>query len=260
MANFTSKVHVLSQDLSPNKIKHRASRICGKIDFYAVGPGLISNHNFRYISIDDRSHHDRSQFLGQLLPVEDRFAFGENNTYALSTDPYFNVLILGGDDTVRITKYIRANAKLLAGRLIIVLTSRSNPTKRARLLNAGCDDVFDIDRMEIAEAAARLTAHIARHEIYRQSFREEQIQLGKLNEIVKINRCSSRELELIRIFVSHSASFVSYLKIRSLVGDHHSLASENHMKVFISNLRKKLQDNYKIIPVTALGYKLKNLQ
>lgn len=211
---------------------------------------------FRYISIDDRSSRRRAQFLRHIIPLDDFFSFGDHNTYAISTEPHYDVLLIGGQDTARIARYIRVNAKLLAGRLIIVLTSRSSPTKRARMLNAGCDDVFDVDRMEIDLAVARLSALLARHEVYQKAFQEAQRQITKLDEIAELSRCSSKEIEIIRLFVLRNSSFVTYINIRSVLGDHFSPISENHMKVFISNLRKKLRPEFKITAITGLGYKL----
>jgi DNA-binding response OmpR family regulator len=224
--------------------------------YYLKQIRVFPEYAFRYISIDDRSHGRRAHFLSHILPLDDFFSFGDNNTYAISTEPHYDVLLIGGEDTIRIARYIKANAKLLAGRLILVLTSRSSPTKRARMLNAGCDDVFDVDRMEIDEAVARLSALLARHEVYRKAFQEAQKQITKLDEIAELSRCSSKEIELIRLFILQKSSFVSYINIRSVLGDHFSPISENHMKVFISNLRKKLRHEFKISAVTGLGYKL----
>jgi DNA-binding response OmpR family regulator len=212
------------------------------------------NRSFRYISIDDRSQDGRNQYLSNIIPSFDSFAFGDSSTYALSAEPHYDVLFIGGEDSVRIAKFIRLNAKLLAGRLTLILTARSSPSKRARLLNAGSDDVFDIDRMETTEAATRLLGHMARHEIYRQSFLNLQTQFAQIDEVVDAIKCSQREIDLVRLFIK--ANFISYAKIKIMMGDVFSPVSENNMKVIISNLRKKLKPNSSIIAKAGLGYAL----
>lgn len=214
------------------------------------------NRSFRYISIDDRSQVERNQYLSNIVPSFDSFAFGDSSTYALSTEPHYDVLFIGGEDSVRIAKYIRLNAKLLTGRLTLILTARSSPSKRARLLNAGSDDVFDIDRMEPTEAATRLLGHMARHEIYRQSFLNLQTQYAQIDEVVDAIKCSQREIELVRLFVASKANFISYSKIKNVMGGLFDPVSENNMKVKISNLRKKLKPNSSIIAKPGLGYAL----
>ncbi|MEI6643057.1 MAG: winged helix-turn-helix domain-containing protein [Novosphingobium sp.] len=217
---------------------------------------LFVDQTIRYISIDDRSQLRRAHFLGQLLSVEDYFTFGDSNTYALSSEPPFDVLFIGGEDTARISRYIKSNVKLLAGRLTFVLTSRSSPTKRARLLNAGCDDVLDIDRVDTIEAIARLTAHVERHQIYRQSFQDTQTQLNKIDQIVDIRHCSQKEISIIRIFISSNNCFISYLKLRNEIGHLSSPSTENYMKVVISNIRKKLRKSHLIKAKLGMGYEL----
>ncbi|WP_295528096.1 hypothetical protein, partial [Novosphingobium sp. Chol11] len=78
----------------------RGHNLASKVDISDPGSSL----NTRYIAIDDRSQAERAEYLAHLVAIDNVFPFGEGNTYAISSECYYDVLFIGGEDTARIAR------------------------------------------------------------------------------------------------------------------------------------------------------------
>jgi len=230
----------------------RGHNLALKVDISDPGSSLST----RYIAIDDRSQAQRAEYLAHLVAIDNVFPFGEANTYAISSECYYDVLFIGGEDTARIARFVRNNSKFLAGRLIIILTSRSSPVKRTRLLKAGCDDVIDVGRMHIEEAKARLAAHVRRSEVYRSIANEADKRLADIGQVITVVKTKNRDMLIVECLLASKPAVVSYAKIQTLMGDVNQTITDNNMKVFMSILRKKLRPGWEIKAESGVGYRL----
>lgn len=117
----------------------------------------------RYIKVRDAASEQRAAFVRALFGEPACFPFSDEGTFALSrasTD--YDVLVLDVVDPVRMARYLRANRALLRNVATFAVMQESLPPRRARMLVAGCDDVFDSARMSLAEARLRVAAVMRR--------------------------------------------------------------------------------------------------
>jgi hypothetical protein len=211
----------------------------------------------RYISINDTWRPQRDAWLMEVFPSAVTFNFSDDDTKVLSRYPNgYGALIVGGNDIARMGRFLKANRSAINGVVKICLTCGSNAQKRAQALHAGFDDVFDIEKMQAAEASARIDAMRRRYqsaiELDNSKIRNDRM----LNEYVNVERLTDRERAIMENLIADKNNFISYSKVQQLCSDFHSHISFENVKVIVCNLRKKLKSGVKIISQPHKGYML----
>lgn len=211
----------------------------------------------RYISINDTCRAQRDAWISQVFPHSAMFNFSDDDTKGLSRYPDgYGVLIVGGNDISRMGRYLKANRSAISGVVKICVTTGANAHKRAQALMAGFDDVFDSEKMQPAEAIARVDAmrrrYIAAIEMDNEKVKNDRI----MNEWVQTERLTDRERAIIETMLADKSNFVSYAKVQQLCSDFHSQISFENVKVIVCNLRKKLKPGVRIIAQAHKGYML----
>ncbi|MEY4722278.1 MAG: hypothetical protein RIQ46_2003 [Pseudomonadota bacterium] len=196
----------------------------------------------RVVHVGDRNLAARGNWLAALYPVTVSVKYNELDTTLLSSaSGDFQLFILHGDDTDRMSKIIRRNSEVLAGKIKIALCSRSYPPDRARLLNSGFDDVFDL-RMDPVEAFARINAMQRRRTMAMRSQISEinNVLLEEIHQYTK-QRLTHREYEVLAKLVSKRGAPVSFSELSRSKNKRIPPMGRQALQVFICRLRKKLK-------------------
>ena len=132
--------------------------------------GQTLKFTVRYLSSNDSSHEVRGQFLEQIFGHIATRAFSDDESYFLSRIlGEYEILVIGGVDPMRMCRHVRANKPILNGVATIAVVGNSTPSRRARLLNSGFDEVIDITRTSVDESKARIVAVMSRYQQKRRS-------------------------------------------------------------------------------------------
>lgn len=219
------------------------------------GPaGLVAELNFqklreaqiRFITSNDSSKSIRNKWMVDLGLHYDEFELSVKPEIALSSAKgFFNIVIFGSDDVSRLTKYIKEYRSQLRGKVAICLTTKSTAQKRARLIMAGFDDVFDTQRIQSVEALARISAIWSRYDLSR----ENQMRVNE-DEIILSSMANLRFMTPKQRLVFEHLAFspkrkASYDVLCSVAGEGHPITLEN-LKVIVCNIRKMLKPGYVI--------------
>lgn len=219
-------------------------------------PGTI-----RYLSMNDLHREARDNWLRATFGVFDLYTFVDLETRFLSiAESDYETLIIGGNDPVRAARFLRINRPILASKVKIALMYGSLASKRAKLLNAGFDDVFDSARMGGEEAAMRCAAIVAR---YRAAAHQAQAELelaSSLERVANLHLLGKRERQLLKLLAERLGEPVSHYKLRTELGNNADELSYNYLKVLASNLRAKLKSPYVLVPGGQGSYKITSMQ
>lgn len=119
----------------------------------------------RIVGLRDRNFTRRLDWIADLFPTGEVFAYdGLDFRCFAQAGSGFEVLLLHGDDTSRMSAIVRRWRQLLPSKLFLALCSSRSAAKTAVLLNAGADMVFGLDTphtLASAQVAALLSR--ARH-------------------------------------------------------------------------------------------------
>ena len=196
----------------------------------------------RIVFLSDKGSAGRENWLSAIYPDAPASKFSELDTTLFSSgQSTFHLLVLHGDDPERMTKIIRRNTEALAGKIKIALCTRTYPPDRAKLLNAGFDDVFDL-RMDPVEALARINAMQRRRAIAQKS-QAPDINAVLLEEIHQYTtrRLTHREYEVLAKLVSKRGAPVSVAELSRSKNKRIPTMGVKALQVFICRLRKKLK-------------------
>ena len=235
----------------------RKSVILCYSDQFDVFRKPISNLRVRYITVRDQAFDARFKWLSSVFQHIETYDFGSQETYALSTALRdYDILVVGANDVQRIAKFVRANARAISGRVKFVVMDQTDPQRRARVLNAGFDDVFDLSRMLPEEALMRVASVCGRYKSVGERaniFAEKQ---AVIKTITGGDHLARSELVLLQALCENIGQPVSYLSLANTCSSDYRRMSENHLKVLISKLRRKITVPYNIKAVVGMGYKL----
>jgi DNA-binding response OmpR family regulator len=213
--------------------------------------------NVNYLSMNDSSQDRRDEWVNNCFKILKKYRFSIDATSAISrAQNDYDVLVIGGLDTNRISKFIKANIDALRSIPKIAVVDDIHPSKRAKLLMAGYDDIWDIERMLIEEASARIVAISSRYaQAEAANSRENETTLA-LNQVAIVKSLSERERTILLELIRSPNRFCSYARLQSLVSDYGADITTNNLKVIISNLRKKLRPGIAVTARQNAGYHL----
>lgn len=239
--------------------EHRAGEI-GK-------PFSEDELDFRVAYIRDAGLEERRAWLERVIPkTGPAFRWSEFDSFIFSArQSDFNVAIIHGVDCRRLIGAIELNRVLLRNRPSVAFLNETTPTRRAALLMAGFDDVFDL-RMSQSEARARIRRHVMRHTSARNKFVLEALGIEtwppSINPILHpqilrvANHFTPSERLLFGALFTSIGRPVQYPVLMRIFDAREVQDSYSSLRVAISCLRQKLKGLFTITAQMHVGYQL----
>ena len=211
----------------------------------------------RYIYVNDHDQPDRDAFVSSVFGEVRKFAFNDDATYAISrAESDYPLLLIDVTDPARMAKYMRTHRALLRNVPIFAIMTRSSPSRRARMLMAGCDDVLDSARMTPQEAGLRLRAVLVRRAMTRNGNRSGRDAGATFADMADPRWLTPREHALLVALAAAEGEPLTLAALMRLVDHADPAKFRRSLKVSISNLRKKLKSAYRIEAAAYGGYRL----
>ena len=222
---------------------------------------------FRVAYMRDAGLEERRTWLARVLPeTGPAFRWSEFESYIFSAQQSdFNVALIHGFDVRRLIGAFELNRGLLRNRTTIAVLNDSTPARRASLLFAGFDDVFDV-RMAEQEARARIRRHVMRHTAARNQSVLDAVGIVSWPQAVspllspQIERVAAtftpRERLLFGAMFTAIGRPVQYSSLLRICEDRELKDAFKSLRVAIACLRPKLKGLFTITAQTHVGYQL----
>jgi len=149
---------------------------------------------------------------------------------------------------------------------VIILSVRNAEEDIVRLLDAGADDYL-IKPFNTGELVARMRVAIRHHAPpeAEQVFATGRLSVDLLNRVVRIAgetvKLTPTEYGLLRLFVQHAGRILTHGQILREVWGPNADAETNYLRVYITGLRKKIEENPQmpelLVTEPGVGYRLK---
>ena len=217
----------------------------------------ILKYSVRCLSANDSFHEEREDFLKKIFEQIPTRPFSDDESYFLSRGlGEYEILVIGGIDPMRMSRYLRANKAILNRVAKIAFVRKSTPPRRARLLSCGFDEVLDIIKTPVDECRARIIAVMNRYDQGKSVQRSAQEELDAMAGICKPSNLTPREFELMSVFCRHKGMTISVNNICRQIDPRDPASFKRSIKVNISNLRKKIFADYRIEADLQGAYRL----
>lgn len=222
-----------------------------------------------YATMSDGSQALRDAWVEKCFPKLRAFPFNPDGSNVVSrAECVYDAILVGGPDIPRAIKFLKNFETITQSVMKIAILNNSNASKRAKLLNAGFDDVFDISKISIKEAQARALSMHARYEAARISLNVENSLNYEISKISDVHLMSKREKYIVESFLNSHNFYISYERLQQIIFNyrdntyfsHDDKITFNNLKVIVSNLRRKLKQNVKLKSKYNQGYELIILQ
>ena len=224
---------------------------------YSVADYLVIRDLPWYIYINDLDQPDRDAFVSAVFGDVRKFAFQDDATYPISrAEADYPILLIDVTDPARMAKYLRTHRALLRNVPTFAIMTRSSPSRRARMLMAGCDDVFDSARITPQEAGLRLRAVLVRRAMARSGNDADRDAKVGFADLADPRGLTPREHALLVALAAAEGEALSLAALMRLVDHADPAKFRRSVKVSISNLRKKLKAPYRIEAAAFGGYRL----
>jgi len=143
--------------------------------------------------------------------------------------------------------------KLYRNKPKIVITGGSTPESRATLLRSGFDDVIDIRLSDGLEFISRIACIDRRYRLTREALAECQNYAGEFMSLCPHDNLNRKQKLLLRTMVNAPDRTVSSIDLCRVLSDNPNPITDNHLKVLLTQTRKKLRPEVKIVSLTRLG-------
>ena len=104
---------------------------------------LPANVAVRIIGLRDDSHDSRQAWLNAWIVTDDIRSFNPSLLQITENHSPFDVIVLHGADTVRMSTVLRQWRDLLSSKIIVAVVPEAQPAIRTELYRAGADAVMD---------------------------------------------------------------------------------------------------------------------
>ena len=151
---------------------------------------------------------------------------------------------------------------------VIILSVRNAEEEIVRLLDAGADDYL-VKPFSTGELIARMRVAIRHHapQDAAQTFISGRLSVDLQDRSVKVAgetvKLTPTEYGLLRLFVQHAGRILTHRQILREVWGPNTDEETNYVRVYITGLRKKLEENPQmpqlIITEPGVGYRLRVL-
>lgn len=227
----------------------------------SVGWGRESNKEFpsvNYVTMGDSLREERDIWAVDVFDNIQYFEFSQDSIAPISrVRRDFQVLAIGGEDVRRAANYIKDNMDALQATVKIAVLSNSSPEKRAKLLKAGYDAVFDPLRCEPGEARAHITSIVRSYSYKRIEPKNEYVVGEDYKMYVGQFELTNREILIMKFLSRKKGSVVRYSTLQAQLSGWIDEITLNNLKVMVSNLRKKLVPGVSIVAHMNTGYELR---
>jgi DNA-binding response OmpR family regulator len=211
----------------------------------------------RYLSTNDPDKTDRDKYVNSIFGEVVQRTFAYDETFLLSrASAEYDVLLIGGSDPQRMGRFLRANRALLNDIARVAVVTGSTPALRARMLNAGFDDVFDIARTPVEEARVRAVAISRDHAITRHTQSSVGQMSSVLEPICNPTSLTPREFALLWLMATNLGRPVPVAQMAHEIAHTDPARFRRAIKVSMSNLRRKLLPGWRIETDLQGGYRL----
>lgn len=217
----------------------------------------IADMSVRVVSLNDIARTGRDAWLAQVFAQAAPYAFDDEDTrcVSLAFDDY-DALVLSGNDATRMIRFIRINRRIVGRKIKLCVMSESQPRRRAALLAAGFDDVFDTGRQDQQEAIARIRAVQRRYLNVREVEARATDRQDRLTALVEPHHLTPREADILAILLESPSHFAKYSTLITRLSTPKRMISMENLKVSVSKIRMKLQKGTTHYAHHKAGYKL----
>ncbi len=211
----------------------------------------------RYLTVRDEGSDSREAFVRAVFGDLACFPFFDEGTFPLSrAETDYDILILDAADPARMARYLRINRAMLRNVAMFAIMQDSSPPRRARMLVAGCDDVFDCARISKEEAALRVDAVMRRYKAREATRQEGRRFAADVAHIAAPHLLTPRECALLKALTTQSGKAISAQQLCRFVAPQDPAPFKRSLKFAISRLRGKLYPHWRIKCVADTGYAL----
>lgn len=216
-----------------------------------------ARHIARYLRVRDETFDAREAFVRAVFGDPACFAYSDDGTHALSrAHADYDILILDVADPARKGRFLRANRALLRQVAKFAIMHDSSPHRRARMLSAGCDDVFDVARMSPQEALLRVNAVMRRRDHRHAAWLDDRRAAADVAHIANPEGLTPRERALLAVLARQEGEAISVQRLCLLIAPPDAARFRRSLKVSISKLRRKLFEPWRIESAPGGGYGL----
>lgn len=217
----------------------------------------VGEISVRYVTLRDRSFQNRSDWLVKIFPDIQMFHHIENDFRHLSPRlGGFDALIVGGNDQIRLSNILKKSHQLLYRLPKIAITDELRPPKAAKLLNSGFDDVFDREKVTPEEVVARMRRICGRYRDANLRFERKEVEESRIGRVAQVSRLNNRERNVVLRLMRIPGKVVPYYSVQVAASEFEGEISLSHLRVIISNLRKKLINGVQICAENNVGYSI----
>lgn len=227
------------------------------------GDYLIENNEFTISSVhvkciysNDSEKSLRSDFISGIISKE------RTSEYDIRLDtipkPYekCDLFVMSSNDTDRIMKFMKVNSSLCNSLPKICVTHKMHPKKRAKLLNAGFDDVMDIAQIKTEEAKVRILAIINRYTSSRTKFFLKARYEELLSEVVDLKKITPTQMRILMKILSHKGRVCPLFSLQIAGSLSTEPISVEHLRVLIHYIRSALHKPFDIQNLSGMGYQI----
>lgn len=149
---------------------------------------------------------------------------------------------------------------------IIVLSARSDETDKISALDHGADDYLT-KPFGVGELIARVKAHLRRHQSGQQE--ASTLQMGDItidlisrtvHKANQLKHLTPLEYRLLTVLIKHQGRVLTHAQLLNEVWGAGHAGQEHYVRVFMANLRQKLEDNpanpRHLLTEIGVGYRL----
>lgn len=219
-----------------------------------IDPGDI---RATFVSYHDRCEKERLDWVERVFPGYFPFDIARiDQLFSPVNQSRFDVMIVGANDAVRVTKMLRAHAGVMPNKPKILLVKSMSPSDRASALMAGFDDVIDYGRATPEEVVARVRAMIRRYKLSATDSSVQELRESSLERVADLSAVSGRERRVLEALLNRRGRPVSQAFLCEQISAGAASASALYLRVVICCLRKKLRNGASIIVRMGQGYEL----
>jgi hypothetical protein len=223
-----------------------------------VNEFTIKYLNVTVISSNDAHRYSRNQFISEVFNAKKINNFDMSlETIPKSYNP-LDVLIVSSSDTERVARFMKMNLPLCRTIPKLSVSERLHPRKRAKLLNAGLDDVFETTNLHPKEAELRFIAIYNRYKSLSRNSELRSIFFKLLSEICDYEILSPPQMRILLKIISNKGRPCSTYSLQNAASMKSEPISLEHLRVLIHYIRSTLHDYYDIENVYGRGYYLKS--
>jgi DNA-binding response OmpR family regulator len=172
--------------------------------------------------------------------------------------PYedYDILVMSSNDTRRIVRFMKTNVALCNSVPKICVTHKMHPTKRAKLLKAGFDDVVDISQTNNKEMKSRIQAIQSRYTSSRTRLLLAKQFETHLSEVVDLKKITASQKRVLLKILSYSGRVCPVFSLQMAGSLDTEPITLEHLRVLIHHIRSALHEPFDITNSSGIGYRL----